>query len=214
MEAPPELADHLIRRVRAASCTRIAPDAHADGQAGRPFLTDELDYSPAFEIPAAEDMYIIAFRNDSAARQVEVSGRSLGSRFHCEIRRLLDGEPGSYETDSISHAELERVREPATPREVYRSFEEDVAHTIALLRRHGDLLRGESWIESDTLSPHELALRYKLIYRRGDTIVEVVLDDFRLDEWFVKLDGKTIHYFRPWSDSELMSALSVIESAL
>src|SRR5688500_6654775 len=115
------------------------------------FLTDDFQYSPAFEIPAAEDTYIIAFRSDAAERQVEVSGRSMGSRFHCEIRRLIDGEPGSYETDSVAHAELERVREPNTTDEVYRSFEEDVAHTIALLRRHGDLLRGESWVEKSDI---------------------------------------------------------------
>lgn len=228
------------------------------------FLCDEFGYAPPFEIPAQEDTYIIAFRNDAAGRQVEVSGRLSGDRFHCEIRRFVNGEPGGYDTDSISHADLERVREPSPAREaVYRSFEEDVNHYGALLRRHPDLLRGDAWIDqrdikavfardilekfgfppdpdppgwldearplanvlvdrhgfalvldSDTLSPHEGELWSRLVYRRGDTTVEIVLDDFRLDEWFVRLNGTTIHHFTPWSTSELLSALAAIERLL
>jgi hypothetical protein len=165
--------------------------------------------------------------------------------------------------DSVSHAELERVREPAAPREVYRSFEEDIDHTIALMHRHADVLRGERWVEKseidaaydrdffkqfgfrrgherhgwleearevasvlverhgfelvfdgDTLSPHEMGLTHELIYRRGDTTVEIVLDDIRTFDWFVRLNGKTIHEFRPWSELELLSAIGTIERML
>ena len=228
------------------------------------FLTNELGYSEPVDVPAREDAFIIAFRNTAAERVVEVSGQHGGDRFHCEIRRMVNGEPGSYGEHSISHAELERVREPeAAAVFVYRSFEEAVDHNAALLRRHADLLRGESWIEraeidaafdrdffeefgftsdhewpgwlaearevasvlverlgfelvfdSDTLSPHEIQLWYTLVYQRGETTVEIVLDDFRLDEWFVRLNGETIHTFRPWSRPELFSALAAIERKL
>jgi hypothetical protein len=79
-----------------------------------------------------------------------------------------------------------------------------------LVERHGF----ELVFDSDTLSPHETQLWYSLTYRRGETTIEITLGDLRLDEWFVRIDGKTIHYFQPWSRSEMFVALAVIESAL
>jgi hypothetical protein len=59
-----------------------------------------------------------------------------------------------------------------------------------------------------------MGLTHKLIYRRGDTTVEIVLDDIRTFDWFVRLNGKPIHEFRPWSELELLSAIGTIERML
>jgi hypothetical protein len=62
------------------------------------FLVTDFGYEPPVAIAARiDDCVILGYRSARAARQVEVSGDPSGYRTHCEIRRLLDGEPGAYD---------------------------------------------------------------------------------------------------------------------
>ena len=92
---------------------------------------------------------ILGYRHAGAGRQVEVSGDALSYGTHCEIRRLLNGEPGVYGPHSIAIWELRMVREPG--QDIDESLERDDAlrRNVALLQRHEDILLGTGWIDRD-----------------------------------------------------------------
>jgi len=116
------------------------------------FLVTDGGYEPPFPIAArVPDCVILAYRNLRAARQVEVSGNPAGYGTHCEIRRLLDGEPGEYGAHSIAIWELRMVREPG--RDPDEPMERDAAlrRNASLLRRHEDILGGTGWIDRDRI---------------------------------------------------------------
>ena len=112
------------------------------------FLTEELGYSEPFEIPATLDKtWILAYRNEHAGRQVEVSGQS-DDTFHCEIRRLVDGVPGPYRVESFGDWEIREFREPEPDdRGFVPSGDAELAQIVATLKRHIDLLNGEQWLD-------------------------------------------------------------------
>ena len=129
------------------------------------FLVSDYGYEPPFTIAARiPDRVILGYRNPQAGRQVEVSGDPEGYRTHCEIRRLLDGEPGEYGLHNIAVWELRMVREPGQDPD--EPFERDAAlrRNAALLRRHDDILRGSAWIERERI---EEVLNREWFEKRG-----------------------------------------------
>ena len=75
------------------------------------FLITAFGYSSSFQIPVRiEDRLILAYRNRRAHRQIEISGTPSGYWTHCEIRRLIDGNPGEYGPHSIAIWELRMMR--------------------------------------------------------------------------------------------------------
>ena len=116
------------------------------------FLVSDFGYDPPVRIVARiDDCTILGYRNTRAARQVEVSGISYGYGTHCEIRRLVDGEPGEYGAHSIAIWELQMVREPRIEREEQSEREGALRQNVALLKRHEDILRGTGWIDRDKI---------------------------------------------------------------
>ena len=114
------------------------------------FLVTDNGYKPPFPIVAhVADCVILGYRNPRAARQVEVSGNPEGYGTHCEIRRLLDGEPGEYGPHSIAIWELRMVREPGQDPDEPQERDAALRRNTALLRRHEDILDGTGWIDRD-----------------------------------------------------------------
>ena len=111
------------------------------------FLTTELGYSEPVELPATlDDTWILAYKNEMAGRQVEVSSQS-GESFHCEIRRLVDGVPSVYRVESFGDWEIRSFREPEPDPWFVPTGDAALAHIVATLKRHRDLLTGEAWLD-------------------------------------------------------------------
>ena len=128
------------------------------------FLTGEFGYSEPVELPATIDnTWILAYRNAAAGRQVEVSSQS-GETYHCEIRRLVDGVPGAYRAESFGDWEIRAFREPdPDDRWFVPAGDATLALIVSTLKRHSDLLRGETWLDrADLDSAFEAGMR-----RRG-----------------------------------------------
>ncbi len=116
------------------------------------FLVTDVGYEPPFPIVArVTDCVILGYRNPRAARQVEVSGNPEGYGTHCEIRRLVDGEPGEYGPHSIAVWELRMVREPGQDPDEPQDRDAALRRTATLLRRHEDILDGTGWIDRDRI---------------------------------------------------------------
>lgn len=116
------------------------------------FLITDYGYSPPFRIAARiDDCVILAYRNASAGRQVEVSGDPGGYRTHCEILRLVNGEPGGYGADSIAIWELRMVREPQDGAQEPLERDAALRRNAGLLKRQSAIVTGKDWIDRDEI---------------------------------------------------------------
>jgi hypothetical protein len=129
---------------RRSSVAKILKSCH--------FLTKELGYSQPFELPATlDDVWIVAYRNGDAERQIELSGRPSES-FHCEVRRMIDGVPGAYGDESFGDWEIRHFREPVSEDSgSVPAGDAALAQIVATLKRHRDLLTGEQWLNREAL---------------------------------------------------------------
>ena len=113
------------------------------------FLTREFGYSPPFPVPVRmTNVVVVGYRNLRAARQVEISGRADSYVAHGEIRRLIDGTPGPYGSDSIGEHELRMMRRWFGEDEALFERAENLRRIEKTLRaRHANIIRGEAWID-------------------------------------------------------------------
>ena len=151
------LKDEYEYPMRAAEATRESQARHEQELRDQllavfDFLPREYGYSAAFDLPVRiKDRLILAFRNPRAARQVEISGDPFGYLAHCEIRRLIDDEPGAYGADSIADWELRMMQREGGDDAILLERDRIVRRIAQTLGGRADILRGEAWIDREDI---------------------------------------------------------------
>jgi hypothetical protein len=114
---------------------------------------------------------LLVYRSDRAEKQLEISADD--GYFHCEIRRLVNGKPASYndKANCIGFEDLATLESNGTHDHMaYFAGGElrmkgVLATAISLFKRHRDFLATNAWIDSKRLSAIQHAALERILKR-------------------------------------------------
>ncbi|MBP7409647.1 MAG: hypothetical protein KA941_12895 [Flavobacteriales bacterium] len=136
-------------------------------------LTRELGYSliKAVVDPELTAENLLVYRNEQAEKQLEISADD--GYFHCEIRRLLHGNPAPYidKNNCIGFEDLATLESNGTHDHLAyfaggaNRLKGVLATTISLFNRHRDLLSTNAWVDTRRLSEIQRAAIERILKR-------------------------------------------------